>query len=87
MARVRRAASAALVLFVLLGTVAFGAPPQRPIAAVAAPPIMLAAVAWPPSSSVLVAEVVTGGASASDEYVEVTNASPATVDRGGLELV
>ena len=45
MVRVRRAASAALVLFVLLGAVAFGAPPQRPIAAVAAPPIMLAAVA------------------------------------------
>ena len=45
-----------------------------------------AAVAWPPSSGLLVAEVVTGGASASDEYVELTNASAAAVDLAGLEV-
>jgi hypothetical protein len=32
----------------------------------------VAAVAWP-VSSLVIGEVVTGGASASDEYVEVTN--------------
>ena len=35
---------------------------------------LAALVAWPPSSSLTLAEVVTGGTSASDEYVEVTNA-------------
>jgi hypothetical protein len=34
-----------------------------------------------------VAEVVTGGSSASDEYVEIENAGPAAADAGGLELV
>ena len=29
---------------------------------------------WPPSSGLVLAEVVTGGASASDEYVEIANA-------------
>ena len=88
MARVRRAASAALVLLVLLGTVVLGAAPERRlVAAAVVPPHLLAAVTWPPSSSVLVAEMMTGGASASDEYVELTNASAATLDLGGLELV
>ena len=41
---------------------------------------------WPPSSGLLVAEVVTGGASASDEYVELTNASATSVDLAGLEV-
>ena len=50
-------------------------------------PPPLAAVAWPTSGSLLLAEVVTGGGSASDEYVEITNAAAATVDLGGLELV
>ena len=39
-----------------------------------------AAVGWPVSTALLVAEVVTGGASASDEYVEIVNAG-ATVGR------
>lgn len=47
----------------------------------------LAAVTWPPSSGLLLAEVVTGGASASDEYVELTNAGAAPIDLGGYELV
>src|ERR1035437_10654917 len=42
---------------------------------------------WPPSSQLLLAEVVTGGASASDEYVEITNAGPTSADLGGGELV
>jgi hypothetical protein len=45
------------------------------------------AVAWPVSTGALLAEVVTGGAAASDEYVEVTNAGPAEVDLGGCELI
>src|SRR5205814_3341301 len=46
-----------------------------------------AAVAWPVSTAALVAEVVTGGASASDEYVELTNAGAATIDLQNTELV
>jgi hypothetical protein len=42
---------------------------------------------WPPSSQLLLAEVVTGGASASDEYAEIANAGPISVDLGGCELV
>jgi hypothetical protein len=44
------------------------------------------AVAWP-QSTLLVAEVVTGGTSASDEYVELFNSGPAPVDLIGLEVV
>ena len=47
----------------------------------------LAAVSWPPSTGLLVSEVVTGGASASDEFVEIYNAVGAAIDLGGLELV
>ena len=35
----------------------------------------------------LVGEVVTGGATASDEYVELYNGSDLAVQLGGLELV
>ena len=45
-----------------------------------------AAVGWPPSTLV-VSEVQTGGASASDEFVEVANQGAAPVDLGGLEVV
>src|SRR5687767_5186226 len=45
-----------------------------------------AVVGWPPSSALLIAEVVTGGASASDEYVELTNAGSAPLDLAGLEI-
>ncbi len=44
-----------------------------------------AAITWP-VSTVLVAEVVTGGASASDEFIELTNAGPGSVDLAGLEV-
>src|SRR5450759_536 len=46
----------------------------------------MAAVAWPPSTGLLIAEVVTGGASASDEYVEITNAGAVPADLAGMEL-
>ncbi len=54
----------------------------------AQPPGFAAAVAaWPPSAGLVVAEVVTGGASASDEYVEIANAGSDTADANGLELI
>ncbi len=43
--------------------------------------------AWPPSASLVVGEIVTGGVSASDEYVELYNAGSLPVDLNGLELV
>ncbi|HEX5241289.1 MAG TPA: hypothetical protein VFW20_09855, partial [Candidatus Limnocylindrales bacterium] len=45
------------------------------------------AVAWPPSTGLLVSEVQTGGASASDEFIELTNASAGPLDLLGLEVV
>lgn len=77
----RRAIAAALaVLVVMLASAP--AVPTRPASAIAL------AVGWPPSAGLLVAEVVTGGvASASDEYVELTNASGTDADLAGLELV
>jgi hypothetical protein len=46
-----------------------------------------AEVSWPASTGLVVAEVVTGGASASDEYVEIENAGSGSTDLGGCELV
>src|SRR5688572_24307830 len=46
----------------------------------------LAAVTWPASTALLVGEVVTGGATASDEYLELYNAGPEAVDLAGLEV-
>ncbi len=55
--------------------------------ALPAPQSVAATVAWPPSSGVVVAEVVTGGASGSDEYAELFNGADHAVQLGGLELV
>ena len=44
-------------------------------------------VTWPPSTGLLLAEVVTGGASASDEYFELYNAAATPLDLAGLEVV
>ena len=56
--------------------------------AVAMSPGTVAALTdWPPSTSLVVAEVVTGGASASDEYVEIANAGSGVADLSGTELV
>ena len=88
MARVRRAAAAALVVLVALASLSIGAPSDRRLSMVAdLEPRPLVAVPWPAAPAIVLAEVVTGGASASDEYVEVTNASGAPVDLIGLELV
>src|SRR3972149_4286964 len=46
-----------------------------------------AAVAWPPSTGPLVGGGVTGGGSASDEFVALYNAGPTTADLAGLEVV
>src|SRR3954453_7489420 len=80
MARARLAAYAAFLVVLLLG-VAGSPPAPRPIALGAA-----AAVTWPASTGLLVAEVVTGGTSASDEYVELANAGATSVDLAGLEV-
>ncbi len=52
-------------------------------------PLVAAAqlVGWPRSSGLLVAEVVTGADSASDEFVEIYNAASADLDLAGTELV
>lgn len=83
MARARLAVDAALalVLALLLG-LALPPQPPRPLGGMAP----LAAVGWPPSTGLLVAEIVTGGASASDEYVELANAGPVPLDLAGLEV-
>ena len=83
MARVRLAAYAVLILVLAFGSVAGPAPG----AAVRLAAGQLAAVAWPASSGLLVAEVVTGGGSASDEYIEITNAASAALDLAGIEVV
>jgi|GEM_PF-1346042 hypothetical protein len=58
------------------------------MAAAVLPPGLAAAVpTWAPSSGLVLAEVVTGGASASDEYVEISNAGPTAVDLGDCELI
>ena len=79
MARARLAASAAFLVVLLLGVAGPPAPREVALGSVAA-------VGWPPSSGLLVAEVVTGGASASDEYVELANAGPGPLDLAGLEV-
>src|SRR6476469_4984934 len=50
------------------------------------PPARAAAVAWP-TSTLVVSEVQTGGASASDEFAEISNAGAVAVDLTGLEVV
>ncbi len=49
-------------------------------------PRSAAVVSWPPST-LLLSEVMTSGSSASDEFVELTNAGPVAVDLAGLEIV
>lgn len=82
MERARAAASAVILAIVLVATAALGAmaPALQPAVA------PLAVVTWPPSTLV-VSEVQTGGASASDEFVEVANVGPANVDLVSLEVV
>ncbi len=72
MARARLASYVALLILVLCSLSAPPAPAQSIRLAAAAP---LEQVPWTPSPGLLVAEVVTGGVSASDELIELTNAS------------
>src|SRR5690242_16216008 len=81
----RRAVPFALILAVIVTTFASAA--RRPDGTVPRGAIAAAAsVAWPPSTLV-VSEVQTGGASASDEFAEIHNAGSVEVDLAGLELV
>src|SRR5215207_9651137 len=50
------------------------------------PPTLAAAAAWP-TSTLVISEVQTGGASASDQFVEVANQGSGPVDLSGLEVV
>ncbi len=45
------------------------------------------AVAWPPSTGVLLSEVMTGGAGASDEFIELYDAADTPADLVGDEVV
>jgi hypothetical protein len=58
------------------------APAGRPVSALAD-----SLPGWAPSRGLLVAEVVTRGAAASDQYVEIYNASVGALSLAGLELV
>jgi uncharacterized protein YdeI (BOF family) len=77
MDRARRAGTTALVIALVLISAGLPAGPQQ---AFAAP------VGWP-VSTLVVSEVQTGGASASDEFVEVANQGTGPVDLIGLEVV
>lgn len=79
---VRTLLALALAGLVVVSASAHG---RRPPAALDA--AALAAVSWPPSTGLVVSEVVTGGGSASDEFIEIYNASGADIDLNGLELV
>jgi hypothetical protein len=86
MERARRAGLAALVGLLVLaaGLAGPGSSAQR---ATSIPIEAAADVGWPTSTGLVVAEVVTGGTSASDEWIELTNVGPIGLDLGGLELV
>jgi hypothetical protein len=84
MVRVRRVGSYAALAALLMSSVG-----SRPTATLPEPESaasVAAAVSWP-TSTLLVSEVVTGGASASDEFAELTNAGSGAVDLTGFELV
>jgi outer membrane biosynthesis protein TonB len=76
MDRARRAGLTALLLVVMVAT------PASP----GGLPVLAASVGWPTSTLVL-SEVQTGGASASDEFVEIANQGASSIDLVGLELV
>ncbi|MFI5225112.1 MAG: lamin tail domain-containing protein [Candidatus Limnocylindrales bacterium] len=81
MDRARRLAACLIFVLGIAGSAVAGAraPSDGAIA-------RAAAVGWP-VSSLLIGEIATGGASASDEYVEVVNGGSSSVDLAGLEVV
>jgi hypothetical protein len=91
MSRARRAGPVALpfALILILATASLATAAHRPFAPAMSddvPRVVAAAVAWP-TSTLLISEVETGGASASDEFAELANAGTLAVDLMGLELV
>lgn len=92
MSRARRTGPVALsfaLSLVLVAASLAAAAANRPIGgspSAIEPPVGTAVVAWP-VSTLLVSEVQTGGASASDEFVELANAGSLAVDLVGLEVV
>jgi hypothetical protein len=80
----RSAVLGALVVLLGISITGRGSPPDPAAALPLAP---AAVVGWPVSTGLLVAEVVTGGASASDEFIEVTNAGPVQLDLADHEIV
>ncbi len=80
----RSAVIGALVVLLGVSISGRGSPPAP---AAALPMAPAAVVGWPVSTGLLVAEVVTGGASASDEFIEITNAGPLQLDLAGHEIV
>ena len=85
MDRVRRAGTLALFLLIAVMAVATVSAAPAELGGRAAAGRQVAALAWP-TSTLLVSEIVTGGASASDEFAELTNAGSAAVDLAGLEI-
>ena len=83
MARFRLAGRIALAPVIALALV--GVPGAR-LGPTGPTPVLAADVAWPPSSLVI-SEVQTGGASASDEFVEIANQGAGPVDLAALEVV
>ena len=82
---VRHAVPASLPVLLALALVAIG---PGASAGASGPAVQaLVAVDWPPSSGLVVGEVMTGGASASDEFVELYNAGSTSVDLAGQEVV
>ncbi|MEO8470303.1 MAG: lamin tail domain-containing protein [Chloroflexota bacterium] len=81
MERVRGAVGAVLSMILLATSVALvAASPMLQAPGVAA------SVAWP-VSTLVVSEVQTGGASASDEFAEIANVGSTDVDLSGMEIV
>ncbi len=79
MERTRHAALAALCVVLTAGGAAWAAVSDPGFEAEAA-------VDWP-TSTLLVSEIQTGGASASDEFAEITNVGAGPIDMAGLEIV
>ena len=88
MSRARRPVPFRLVpLLAFLLVTRAGIDPDGLVPAAGQTVLPAATVSWSVSTGLLVAEVVTGGSSASDEYVELTNAGSVPADLAGLELV
>jgi len=81
MQRARRSILSVVVLALALVGIAGVTP--NPVRLVAP----AAAVSWPTSGGLVIGEVMTGGVSASDEYVELFNGGSTTLDLQNVELV